>query len=226
MVRTHSNRAKDVDSAVKQFQEELKHRVMKAFRQSPPQESNNSLQKLKLFSSPSSAAHRRKKDALDEPVPLAVIFPNELVPYVPPREFISDEEIFSTPHGSPTSTNGATAVPENPPNLMRVPPRPGFSSWTSRFPTYPEGLKSKSFSKVPEEPLPKHVNKRTVTSDNDETFTLQNAQAESVEQLKVPTEKSKKRKKQKKVFAHARPSRVTRSKSKQQEGHSEASDTN
>ncbi|EXB52065.1 hypothetical protein L484_024615 [Morus notabilis] len=198
MVRTHSNRTKDVDSAVKQFQEELKHRVTEAFRRSPLQESNNSSQKLKLFSSPSSAAH---------------------------REFISDEEIFSTPRGSPTSTDGAATAPENPPNLMRVPPRPGFPSWTSRFPpTRKDSNQNPSLE--PEEPLPKCVNKRTVTPDNDETFTPQNAQAESVEQLKVPTEKSRKREKQKKVFAPTGPSRVTRSKSKQQEGHLEAPYTN
>ncbi|EXB44280.1 hypothetical protein L484_012199 [Morus notabilis] len=204
--------------------------------------------KPKAPSTSTAAAPRQNSQSTNEanPVPLAIIRQSAIVLYVTPSESGHREEVFSTPRGFPISDDSTATAPVSlppaaspanagasqpspshppwsPPNLMKFPVRPGFPSWNSRFPIYPERMKQKSPTRIETEirAESKKQKMKRYASSSDNCFHPTTGpgasnEAAEVEQSHASTGPLPKRKKQKKTTAPVSSSRVTRSKTKPQ----------
>ncbi|EXC11811.1 hypothetical protein L484_009222 [Morus notabilis] len=139
-------------------------------RRSPEQESTAA---AALVSPPPAAS------SSEVPLPLVVISPEEsTAPKCPsPLSSLAADSRISPPpkcqpHVSPSSDSPSPdvdSVPtsESTPNLMQYPARPGFPSWTSPFPVYPDGLKSGSPTNIAEKIPPQSSKKHNNPDDCD-----------------------------------------------------------
>ncbi|XP_024018221.1 uncharacterized protein LOC112090643 [Morus notabilis] len=185
--------------------------------------------RFKMFGPSSStvATPRQKSLFYDETelVPLAILHPLEIIPFVTPPESGIHEEVFSTPRGSSNSDDSTVPAPVSlppvdtpvdvgtsqpspgsspriPPNLMKFPIIPGFPSWTNRFPVYPEGMKQKSQTCIETEirAQSKKPKKKRSASSSDTAFhpSATYAAPDEAESSQPSTDPLPKRKNQKK----------------------------